>query len=270
VANGVEEQGQQRKDAWGMLELIVREGYDGHLTYRSVAASLGKERPQDHSRPMAAAGDLLDAAACIEGVPALALIAVRNQDGEVNPDAWRELGPGRDAIINRSLNHTFTAEDYAKIRNGLESLAPRARVSAWKYLRKLYPGDLLYQRLVGDYSNRFLNAVDDIGTDVPLRILSSGYTYLRDQRVRDRVLERAKGLCEYCGKAGFLKNDGTKYLESHHVIALANEGEDRETNVVALCANDHREAHFGARKMQMETEMMEKLALLASRQNLSV
>lgn len=260
-----EEEGQQRKDAWSMLDLIIREGYDGHLTYRTVATALGKATPANHSRPMAAVGDLLDAAACIEGVPALALIAVRNQEGEVNQDAWKELGPGRDAIINRSLNHTFTPEDYAKIRRGLESLAPRPRITAWKYLRTLYPGDLLYQRLVGNYSNQLLNAIEDIGTDTPLRVLSSGYTYLRDQRLRDRVLQRSRGVCEYCESPGFLKEDGTRYLESHHVIALANEGEDRETNVIALCPNDHREAHFGARRLQMEQEMIAKLAVITAR-----
>jgi 5-methylcytosine-specific restriction endonuclease McrA len=195
----------------------------------------------------------------------LALIAVRNQEGELNPDAWKELGPGRDAIINRSLNHTFTPEDYAKIGRGLESLAPRPRIAAWKYLRNLYPGDLLYQRLVGNYSNQLLNAIDDIGTDTPLRVLSSGYTYLRDQRVRDRVLQRSRGICEYCESPGFLKEDSTRYLESHHVIALANEGEDRDTNVIALCPNDHREAHFGARRLQMEHEMIAKLSVFTAR-----
>ena len=125
----------------------------------------------------------------------------------------------------------------------------------------LKPGDLLYQRLVGNDSNQALNAIDDIGTDIPLRIPSSGYTYLQDRRVRDRVLQRSKGSCEYCESQGFLKEDGTRYLESHHVIALANEGKDKEINVIALCPNDHREAHFCVRRLQMEHEMIEKLAV---------
>ena len=102
------------------------------------------------------------------------------------------------------------------------------------------------RRVVGDYSDPLLDAIDDIGSDEPLRIRASGYTYLRDERVRARVLERARERCEYCGAEGRLKENGTRYLGSHHVIALAHDGEDRETNVIALCANDHRQAHFGA------------------------
>jgi predicted HNH restriction endonuclease len=76
-------------------------------------------------------------------------------------------------------------------------------------------------------------------------------------------LQRAKGKCEYCGVLGFLKPDGTRYLESHHIIALAKEGADRLTNVVALCPNDHREAHYGERCGEIEAEMIQKLEDMA-------
>jgi predicted HNH restriction endonuclease len=62
-----------------------------------------------------------------------------------------------------------------------------------------------------------------------------------------------------------LKPDGTRYLETHHIIALAAEGADRVTNVIGLCPNDHREAHFGERRHVLEQEMILKLAsILAS------
>jgi predicted restriction endonuclease len=51
-------------------------------------------------------------------------------------------------------------------------------------------------------------------------------------------------------------------LESHHIIALADDGADRITNVIALCPNDHREAHFGTRAEQIETEMVSKLRII--------
>ena len=37
---------------------------------------------------------------------------------------------------------------------------------------------------------------------------------------------------------------GALYLETHHVIPLGEGGADDDGNVVALCANDHRRAHF--------------------------
>jgi len=103
------------------------------------------------------------------------------------------------------------------------------------------------------------NAIDDLGTDTPARARSEVWSYPRDTRVRDAVLKRAKGKCEFCGELGFMKPDGTRYLESHHVIDLARDGADRLTNVIALCPNDHREAHFGERGKEIEKGMELKL-----------
>jgi 5-methylcytosine-specific restriction protein A len=67
---------------------------------------------------------------------------------------------------------------------------------------------------------------------------------------------RSQGLCEYCNKAAFVKDDGTAYIETHHIIALAEDGSDRLWNVIALCAGHHREAHFGAHRIKLEQEFM--------------
>jgi len=56
----------------------------------------------------------------------------------------------------------------------------------------------------------------------------------------------ATGCCELCGKQGFPTPDGSYYLEAHHVIPMSCNGCDDERNVVAICADDHRRAHFGA------------------------
>jgi 5-methylcytosine-specific restriction endonuclease McrA len=104
-----------------------------------------------------------------------------------------------------------------------------------------------------------MNAIDDLGTDTPDRSLSTKWSYSRDKKVRNAVRRRAKGKCEFCGKPGFMGQSGKPYLETHHVIALSDEGADRLTNVIALCPNDHREAHFGKRCAAIETEMILKL-----------
>ena len=133
---------------------------------------------------------------------------------------------------------------------------------AWQFIEGLYPGNLLYLRLVGDYSDNNSNAIDDLGADAPDRIMSEVWTYSRDSRVREAVLRRADGRCEFCGQLGFMKPDATRYLESHHVIASAKDGEDRLTNVIALCPNDHREAHFRERRDDIEAQMILKLETL--------
>jgi hypothetical protein len=99
------------------------------------------------------------------------------------------------------------------------------------------------------------DTIDDLESESQLdRAKCSGYRYVRDAAIRDRVKRRANGCCEYCGKAGFHIIDGV-YLECHHIIALANQGADKMWNVIALCPDHHREAHFGQRAEALEEEM---------------
>lgn len=251
----------QHQDARKLLRIIssaVTTQKD--LTYWEAAKLMGRMPPEYHSRAVAQMCDLLDAAACLAGVPLLALVAVREKSGEINPKAWKkEYGVRRDAIIKRSLEHRFGPADFDAISDGINDLGSRGNIKAWRYLEGLYPGDLLYRRIIGAYTDTKSDAIDDLGTDAPDRAKSEVWSYARDPRVRDAVLRRAKGKCEFCGKPGFMKSDGTRYLESHHIIALAKDGEDRPTNVIALCPNDHREAHFGERCEQLEREMILKL-----------
>lgn len=68
--------------------------------------------------------------------------------------------------------------------------------------------------------------------------------YERNPLVAEYARRRASGVCELCREeAPFKKNDGTPYLEIHHVTWLAKEGEDNISNAVALCPNCHRKMH---------------------------
>jgi 5-methylcytosine-specific restriction protein A len=71
--------------------------------------------------------------------------------------------------------------------------------------------------------------------------------YVRNPYVVAEVLERASGVCERCSlPAPFRKKkDGSPYLEVHHVIRLADGGEDTVRNAIAVCPNCHRKLHFG-------------------------
>jgi len=82
----------------------------------------------------------------------------------------------------------------------------------------------------------------------PRKVITKSTAYLRNPYVVVEVLERAGGICEDCNKkAPFLKaKDKTPYLEVHHIIQLAHDGEDTVDNAIALCPNCHREKHFGA------------------------
>ena len=90
----------------------------------------------------------------------------------------------------------------------------------------------------------------------------SGTEYVRSSEVRLSVLHRAKGSCELCGAPGFKTEEGAIYLETHHVVALSEGGTDEQWNVVALCANDHRRAHFSDERMAIQKALIGKLSML--------
>ena len=88
----------------------------------------------------------------------------------------------------------------------------------------------------------------------------SGHGFVRNPEVRRRVRERAQGKCEWCSELSFVMADGRIYIETHHVVALAEGGADTEDNVVALCPNHHREAHYGTNKLMMRQALLDRLA----------
>lgn len=255
----------QHAGARKLLRVIARIGaHTGTLTYGTAAKAMGYPDYEKHSRAVAQMCDLLDAAACLAGVPLLALEAVREKDGGINPKAWTrtpEHKAVRSAIIHRSHNHDFTSEDYEAIKQGLSALQGLGNRKAWEFVHRTF-GPQIYGHVLGETTDPLYSALDDLGTDDPARVQYAGYAYLRDPRVRAAVLSRAGGRCEYCGEEGFLKEDGSRYLETHHVIALANDGEDRLTNVIALCPNDHRKAHFSRERVAIEKKMQAILQTL--------
>jgi hypothetical protein len=100
-------------------------------------------------------------------------------------------------------------------------------------------------------------------TAIPTRSQSSharmGPIYRRDPRVRDAALKLAGGNCERCGQQGFLTASGERYLETHHVVGVAERGPDAIDNIVAICPNCHRQAHFAADRVQVERDFMEAI-----------
>jgi hypothetical protein len=106
------------------------------------------------------------------------------------------------------------------------------------------------------------DAIDDSDGGPADRAKITTYRYKRNPLVRDAVRMRSKGFCEYCDEGGFVTSSGEMYIECHHVISLADQGEDRVTNVIALCPKHHREAHFGKNAEMLEREMIIKLQLI--------
>lgn len=90
-----------------------------------------------------------------------------------------------------------------------------------------------------------------VAAKIPSRKAVVLYAFERNPDVVAEVLFRAMGKCERCkATAPFVRRkDSTPYLEVHHIIQLANGGEDTVENAVALCPNCHRELHYGLIKL---------------------
>ena len=103
------------------------------------------------------------------------------------------------------------------------------------------------------------NAIDDLitppeGIVTPKRTERKTKIFLRDPRVRIAVVQRSKGKCEYCGEPGFVMPNGKHYIETHHIISLGQDGPDTIDNVIGLCPEHHRQAHYGCDSKNLETE----------------
>lgn len=82
---------------------------------------------------------------------------------------------------------------------------------------------------------------------LPRKTEAASTVFERDPLVKALALERAKYKCEVpvCDNAPFLSSDGNPYCEVHHLTWLSAGGPDTPENVVCVCANHHRELHFG-------------------------
>ena len=79
---------------------------------------------------------------------------------------------------------------------------------------------------------------------------------MRDANIVAWILDLADGVCECCGKVSpFIREDGTEYLEVHHLKRLADGGSDTLSNAVAVCPNCHRELHYGVNKAKKRLEL---------------
>lgn len=74
--------------------------------------------------------------------------------------------------------------------------------------------------------------------------------YLLEIRARDRGWVRLarQTYGEYClvpdCSNTFVKEDGSRYVEVHHIVPLCEGGEEQIWNLCVLCAHHHRMAHY--------------------------
>lgn len=110
-----------------------------------------------------------------------------------------------------------------------------------------------------DLLRRRVDAIDALGAGsfsssgnpAPAKVERTVTAYERDPAVVAAVLRQAGGRCELCAEdAPFVREDGSPFLEVHHVETLADGGRDTPDNAVALCPNCHRLMHHAAEEVR--------------------
>lgn len=79
--------------------------------------------------------------------------------------------------------------------------------------------------------------------------------YVRNVAWARKAREAFGDLCIYNGCCNtFFREDGTRYIEVHHIIPLCKGGEDGLWNLSVLCAHHHRMAHYSDAKTKIDIE----------------
>lgn len=100
------------------------------------------------------------------------------------------------------------------------------------------------------------------GTSKPAKKSSTSNSRARCPEVKKWLLDNTGEDCECCKSRPFLKEDGTPYREIHHLKQLAHDGSDRVSNAVAICANCHRELHYGTARDDLIESLYKKIKRL--------
>lgn len=93
----------------------------------------------------------------------------------------------------------------------------------------------------------------------PRTYLATTSVFDRDPEVVAIARVRADGRCELpgCSHALFLREDGLKFVEVHHIVPLSEGGRDHPDNVACLCPSHHREAHHGIAASDIRASLIE-------------
>jgi hypothetical protein len=69
----------------------------------------------------------------------------------------------------------------------------------------------------------------------------------RGARITGSLKKLLGPFCQICGAEGFVKHNGDRYIEAHHLVQIALRASSSlcSDNVILVCPNCHRELHYG-------------------------
>ncbi len=102
--------------------------------------------------------------------------------------------------------------------------------------------------------SKYIEEIDKINSDnPPARIEELALMFERDSRLVSLIKAVRGNECQICGYT-FSQTNGDNYSELHHLEHLADGGLDVANNLIVLCANHHRQFHYGKVKIIVHTQ----------------
>lgn len=168
----------------------------------------------------------------------------------------KKLGRTPEARIGRGLVHWAQVGDEIVIGN------KGARVIACKVSASPSIASEAGRQLAKNGNKKKILARAKKATGKPAQAQSKVTVFVRNPYVVAAALIRADGSCEVpaCTRRLFKRDDGSVFLEVHHIVPLAEGGEDSLANAAAICPACHREAHHGRKRAKLRTALAAEIA----------
>lgn len=250
--------------------------HDGRLnsyTNAELGAALGFGDLTRHGRHLGNMQSRIDFGCYMAGVPPLGLCAIEHFARGWSTEGRNWVFPVA-AMRQTAQSFVWTEEILDRVRLNTRTLPGQAAIPWRKEL-------LAHEARVRTWAES-LAASEGVAAQSPavespdaLRLIEIEKKLLgRKPEVRERVsqsiergsigakLKRANGfkcqLCEALGfdPIGFLKANGEPYVEAHHAtpVSQLEIGSLAASNIMILCANHHREMHYGDVELSREDQ----------------
>ena len=174
--------------------------------------------------------------------------------GQADRQVWKEFYDESTSTLRSDL----LQNEFVRVwEAGSQDDVPVAEASATAALITLEAEHLEEQELpvlLAKYQRQ-----RESGVDRPVTRVLSARAYERDPLVIAIARKRAGHKCEVegCQHPSFETEKRVRYTEIHHIVPLADGGEDTIANVACLCANHHREVHLGVRAAEIALQLKE-------------
>ncbi len=262
--------------AWYQQRLVDKAGILRGHSNANVGAVLGFTDLAKHGRVLGNITSRIDFACYKAGLPPLGLTATQPFSNAWNQQNRSWAFPVK-AMADAAQSRRWTRDDLEAVLNRVAELPGQASipwkkelaeregvVSDWAFAlvpaEEIMPAPVIPPALASEIT-KIADLERKAMNDTPEAKLKTGLVIERGPM--GNAVKQANGYkCQICEAMGlhphaFIKPNGVPYVEAHHVTPVSERqiGSLAASNILTVCANHHRQLHFGTVKVAiLETE----------------